>query len=36
MKYLSEFFVPYDSFLEANILLTSMSRILDSFRCTVT
>ena len=25
MKYLSEFFVPYNSFLETNILLTSMS-----------
>ena len=24
MKYLSEFFVPYDSFFETNILLTSM------------
>ena len=23
MNYLSEFFVPYDSFLETNILLTS-------------
>ena len=28
MKYLSEFFVPYDSFLETNILLTSKSCIL--------
>ena len=31
MKYLSEFFAPYDSFLEANILLISMSSILNSF-----
>ena len=31
MKYLSEFFVPYDSFLETNILLTSMSCKLKSF-----
>ena len=31
MKYLSEFFVPYDSFLEANILLTSNSSKLKSF-----
>ena len=28
MKYLSEFFVPSDSFLETNILLTSKSCIL--------
>ena len=31
MKYLSEFFVPYDSFLETNILLTFKSRKLNSF-----
>ena len=31
MKYLSEFFVPYDSFLEINILLTSKSCKLNSF-----
>ena len=31
MKYLSEFFVPYDSFLETNTLLTSKSYILNSF-----
>ena len=31
MKYLSEFFVPYDSFLETNILLTSKSCILNVF-----
>ena len=31
MKYLSEFFVPYDSFLETNILLTSMSFNLNNF-----
>ena len=31
MKYLSEFFVPYDSFLETNILLTSKPCILNSF-----
>ena len=31
MKYLSEFFVPYDSFLETNILLTSKSCNLNSF-----
>ena len=30
MKYLSEFFVPYDSFLETNILLTSKSFILNT------
>ena len=30
MKYLSEFFAPYDSFLEASRLLTSMSSILNS------
>ena len=28
MKYLSEFFAPYDSFSETNILLTSKSCIL--------
>ena len=31
MKYLSEFFVPYDSFFEINILLTSMPFKLNSF-----
>ena len=31
MKDLSEFFVPYDSFLETNILLTSKSCILNNF-----
>ena len=31
MKYLSEFFVPYDSFLEYYILLTSMSLKLNNF-----
>ena len=31
MKYLSEFVVPYDSFLETNILSTSKSCILNSF-----
>ena len=31
MKYLSEFFVPYDSFLQTNILLASMSVKLNSF-----
>ena len=31
MKYLSEFFGPYDSFLETNILLTSKSCKLNSF-----
>ena len=31
MKYLSEFFVPYDSFLESNILLAFKSCILNSF-----
>ena len=31
MKYLSEFFVPYYSFLGTNILLTSKSCILNSF-----
>ena len=31
MKYLSEFFVPYDSFFETNILLTSMTFKLNSF-----
>ena len=30
MKYLSEFFVPCDSFLETNILLASKSCILNS------
>ena len=29
--YLDEFFVPYDSVLETNILLTSMSSILNIF-----
>ena len=29
--YLDEFFVPYDSFLETNILLTSISSILNIF-----
>ena len=28
IKYLKEFFVPYGSFLETNILLTSMSSVL--------
>ena len=31
MKYFSDFFLPYDSFLETNILLTSMPSILNSF-----
>ena len=31
MKYLTEFFVPYDSFLETNILLTYMSFKLNNF-----
>ena len=31
MKYLSEFFVPYDSFLETNDLVTSMSYVLNNF-----
>ena len=31
MKYLSEFFMPYDSFLETNVLLTSKSCKLNSF-----
>ena len=31
MKYLSDFFVPYDSFLETNILLASMSCKLNNF-----
>ena len=31
MKYLSEFFVSYDSFFEANILLTSKSYKLNNF-----
>ena len=31
MKYLSEFFVPHDSFLETNILLAYMSFKLNSF-----
>ena len=31
MKYLDEFFVPNDSFLETNILLTSKSYMLNSF-----
>ena len=31
MKYLREFFVPYDSFFETNILLASMSFKLNSF-----
>ena len=30
--YLSEFFVSYDTFLETNILLTSMSFKLNNFR----
>ena len=30
-KYLNEFFVPYGSSLETNILLTSMSSILVTF-----
>ena len=31
MKYLSEFFVPYDYFFETNVLLTSMSFKLNRF-----
>ena len=31
IKYLNEFFVPYSSSLETNILLASMSSILVSF-----
>ena len=31
IKYLNEFFVPYGSYLEANILLTSVSSILVTF-----
>ena len=31
MKYLSEFFVPYDYFFETNILLTSMLFKSDDF-----
>ena len=31
MKYLSEFFVPYDYSLETNTLLTSMSFQLNNF-----
>ena len=31
MKYLSEFFVPYDTFSGTNILLTCKSCILNSF-----
>ena len=31
MKYLNDLFVPYDSFLETNILSTSMSSMLNSF-----
>ena len=31
MKYLSEFFVPYGSFFQTNILSRSMSSILNSF-----
>ena len=31
MKYLSEFFVPYDSFFETNILLASMPFKLNKF-----
>ena len=31
MNYLSEFFVPYDYFLETNVLLRSKSCILNSF-----
>ena len=30
MKYFNEFFVPYDSFLETNILLTSKPCTLNS------
>ena len=30
IKYLSEFFVPYDSFLETNILLITMSSTLNN------
>ena len=31
IKYLITFFVPYDSFLETNILVTSISSILNNF-----
>ena len=31
MKYLNELFLPYDSSLETNILLTSVSSILNAF-----
>ena len=31
IMYLSELFVPYDSFLEIDILSTSISSILDGF-----
>ena len=31
MKYLDEFFVPYDSYFETNILLASKSCILNIF-----
>ena len=31
MKHLDEFFVPYDSLFETNILLTSMSSVLNVF-----
>ena len=31
MKYLREFFAPYDFFLETNILLTSKSYKLNNF-----
>ena len=31
IKYLSEFFIPYDSVLETSILLISTSFILNSF-----
>ena len=31
IKYLSEYFVSYDYFLETNILLISISSILNSF-----
>ena len=31
MKYLNELYLPYCSFLETNILLTSVSSILNTF-----
>ena len=31
MKYLTDLFVPYDSFFETNILSTLMSSIVNSF-----